>query len=147
MWKDFDEVFGVKTEETKPAEVNVPTDNSLVEHLPESEFDPPAPVDPNAIPVEPDNFTKQLDEMIREAGLDPELEKRRRYNPSAKDVNQHDWYAPQERLFSSGPYKFRCKRCLKWAVVKAEETISEVLERDGIDPNCAAIMIQDIMSS
>jgi hypothetical protein len=148
--KQIDEVFGSETvkstpEDAKSAE-SVHVQSELTD-LPENEFEPEGVVDPEEVPADPDPFAAMLDLMLKEEGVDVELEKRRKYNPTGGDVNNHEWVSQRERMFSEEPYMFRCKRCLKWVQVGSEETIAEVLQRNEIDPNCGHQVLSSIMDS
>lgn len=150
MFKDkLDELFGLEEKPVQKPVVEVHAQTSApVEEVPENEFEPEAPVDEESVAAfEPDPFTKALTEMLESEGVDVKLEKRRKYDPTSGDIATHDWQSQRERLFSNEPYKFRCKRCLKWVEVNTDETINDALTRNDIDPNCGQVVVGEIMNS
>lgn len=145
--KKFDEVFGLTKEEPKVLDIVEALPQSPTPEVEEELFDPPAALDPEAIPNEKDPFTSELDQMLASEGVDVELEKRRRYNPTSGDMQAHDWETVREALYSDEKYQFRCKRCLQWVHVAREQTMVQAYEEQGIDPNCANKVITDIQTS
>jgi hypothetical protein len=151
MFNDkFDELFGVQPEKTRPVQVSTAPELSRndieASSLPENEFDPVVEPDPEAIPEEPDPFARLVDQMLESEGVDVALEKRRKYDPTKRNIQEHDWDTAKDTIYSDESYKFRCKRCLKWLVVGREETMAEVMERDQVSPNCAETVVLSVMN-
>lgn len=146
MKEKLDELFGFNPPAPKPADTPHTAQEAVpVEQVPD-EFEPETPPDPEADPVEIDPFTREIQAMLEASGVDVALERRRKYSPTSGDIQTHDWESQRERIFSDEPYKFRCKRCLKWVVMKGDQTFGQALEELGVDPNCAAQVIQDIQT-
>lgn len=151
MFNDkFDELFGSPTHKkevaTTPQLDTMSANDVAASALQEEEFEPEPSLDPEEVPEEPDPFALLLDEVLLAEGVDVKLEKRRKYDPTKGNMQEHDWQAAKDTIYSDESYKFRCKRCLKWLVVKREETMGEVMERDGLDPNCASSVISSVMN-
>lgn len=138
MFELIEQELGISKEEPKPSEAEVVQAplQPPVEGI--EELDPPAP----AVPSDP--FAKLVDGMLRESGVDVDLEIRRPYKATAGNVNQHDWAIGRERLFSDEPYIFKCKRCFSHVHVDSSQTIDQALVDKGVDPNCSAQIVADI---
>lgn len=154
MLKDqIDDLFGMKPQPPEPDNCKADGAPQTIVHnraepeVPENEFDPEGPLDPEAIPTEPDSFTQMLTEMLEAEGVDVKLETRRRYDPAKGNTSSHEWETQRERMFANEPYQFRCKRCLKWVEVASDETVLDALQRTGVDPNCASQVLTDIMEA
>lgn len=150
--KSLDDLFGFqeeKKEDTHEEAQNPSHEHSAgcCQHSVEDEFEPPAKVAEDDIPRDVDPFLSGLDSLIQEAGLDPEMEKRRKTPLTSGNLQAHDWMIGREKTFSDDPYKFRCRRCLKWVTVGNEQTIGEALDQQGVDPNCSQIVMDEVMRS
>lgn len=110
---------------------------------PEPEFDEP---DPNAPPLPYDPFRDAIEAALTAEGVDVSLELRRRYDPAAGNTQTHDWESQREALFSDEKYQFKCARCSKWVHVGRDETMSQAMAEQDVDPNCASVVINDIMT-
>jgi len=151
MFNDkYDELFGTPTPKTEvvhsPQFETMSANDIAASTVQDEEFEPERALDPEVVPEEPDPFALLLDEVLAAEGVDVKLEKRRKYDPTKGNVQEHDWQAAKDTIYSDESYKFRCKRCLKWLVVKREETMGEVMGRDGVDPNCASAVISSVMN-
>lgn len=144
---ELDSLLGVETAPKKETSVEnsdvPPTVDSKFSMDDSEEYDPPGPERER----EPDAFQSLVDAAIREGGLDPEKESRRRYDPTKGDLVSHDWESPMVREFSCDQYKFRCRRCLKWVTVGSDQTLNEALAQQEVNPNCSAGIARDIMAS
>lgn len=149
MFNDkFDEIFGIKKEEKPETKVELTSSSTQsVEPVPEDEFEPEPIPDPEAVPGEADPFAAALDSLLEAEGVDVRLEKRRKYDPTNGNTNSHDWATVQESMFSDEPYKFRCKRCLKWVTVGREQLLNDALQEQEVDPSCANEVIGGVQNS
>lgn len=138
----LDEMLGLdqKKDEVAPEE-RLP--GMKIEDLP-----PENPFDESIeVPEVKDPFALAIQAALQEEGVDVSREMQRKYDPAGGDITQHEWITHRERLYDNEPYIFKCKRCLKYVTVYAEETIGQALQEGEIDPNCGAQVVSDTMNA
>jgi hypothetical protein len=143
----LDKALGIEEKKEEPVrDVAAPNGAAPLPADPDDEFETPTEPDPEAIPKPQDPFAAMIDQALAAEGVDVQKEMLRKYNPTANDVQEHDWKMHREKLFNGEPYIFRCKRCLKAVHVREEQTINEALKEGEIDPNCGVGIVNDMMN-
>ncbi len=148
----LDQVLGT---EKKPEAVvsegqSVEDSNQATEQVqlaPDDDLEPRQIPHEDAPPKPEDPFRDMIDQALIAEGLDPDKVARKKYDPVSGDLQAHEWDMDRETLYGSDSYRFRCKRCLKVIEVEREQTIKEAMDHYEVEPNCAEIVISEIMKS
>lgn len=144
---ELDKTLGIEKKPDPVQDISTPNGAAPLPEDPEDQFETPVVPDPEAILKPEDPFALMVESALQAEGIDVQKEMLRKYDPTANNVQEHDWKMQREKLFNGEPYIFKCKRCLKAVHVAEEQTINDALKEGEIDPNCGAGIVNNVMST